>query len=135
MGEEFCFMLDKIKSFSLLEPVFFFFFWNLIYGKRWLVSYSYLQTVSGKSPLPWLRYKNSASPCCIDLTSMNSPRSFQNYSVVETGLSDFHRIFVNVLKTTFQRLPPKIKNYSDDSNFVNNEPSKAKKCLLKKKIR
>ena len=26
MGEEFCFMLDKIKSFSLLEPVFFFSF-------------------------------------------------------------------------------------------------------------
>ena len=65
------------------------------------------------------RYKNSTSPSCIDLTSTNSHLSFQNSSVVETSLSEFHRIFGNVLKTTFQRLPPKIKNYSDYSNFVN----------------
>ena len=65
------------------------------------------------------RYKNSTSPSCIDLTSTNSHLSFQNSSVAETSLSDFHRIFANVLKTTFQRLLPKIKNYSDYSNFVN----------------
>ena len=54
----------------------------------------------------------------IFLTS--SPKSFQNSSVVETGLSDFHRMIVTVMKTSFQRLPPKIRNYSDYSNYDNN---------------
>ena len=62
-------------------------------------------------------YKNPANPSCIDLILTNSPRSFQNSNVVETGLSDFHRMIVTVLKTTFQRLPPKIRNYRDYSNF------------------
>ena len=54
-----------------------------------------------------------------DLISTNSPCSFQNSSVVETSLSDFHRMIVAVLKTTFQRFPPKIRNYRDYSNFDN----------------
>ena len=58
-------------------------------------------------------YKNPANPSCIDLILKNSPRSFQNSNVVETGLSDFHRMIVTVLKTTFQRLSPKIRNYRD----------------------
>ena len=54
----------------------------------------------------------------IFLTS--SPKSFQNSSVVETGLSDFHRMIVTVMKTSFQRLPPKIMHYRDYSNYDNN---------------
>ena len=61
-------------------------------------------------------YKNPANPNCIDLILTNSPRSFQYSTVIETGLPDFHRIIVTALKTTFQRLPPKI-NYRDYSNF------------------
>ena len=64
-------------------------------------------------------YNNPANPSYIDLILTNSLRSFQNSSVVETGLSDFHRIIVTVLETTFQRLPPKIRNYSSYSNFDN----------------
>ena len=37
------------KSLNLLELIFFF-FWKLIHGKRWLVSYSYLPTESEKLP-------------------------------------------------------------------------------------
>ena len=62
-------------------------------------------------------YKNPANPSCINLILKNSPRSFQNSNVVETGLSDFHRMIVTILKTTFQRLPPKIRNYRNYSNF------------------
>ena len=64
-------------------------------------------------------YNNPANPSYIDLILTNSLRSFLSSSVVETGLSDFHRIIVTVLKTTFQRLPPKIRNYSSYSNFDN----------------
>ena len=62
-------------------------------------------------------YKNPANPSCIDLILTNSLRSFQNSNVVGTGLSDFLRLIVTILKTTFQRLPSKIKNYRDYSNF------------------
>ena len=64
-------------------------------------------------------YKNPGNPSCIDLILTNSPRSFQNSSLVKTGLSHFHRMIVAVLKMIFQRLPPKIKNYRDYSNFDN----------------
>ena len=49
---------------------------------------------------------NSKSPenhSCIDLFLTNSRNSFQNSGVVEAGLSDFHRIIVTVMKTSFQR--------------------------------
>ena len=62
-------------------------------------------------------YKNPANPNCIDLNLMNSPRSFQNSSVVETSLPGFHRMIITVLKTIFLRLPLKIRNYRDYSKF------------------
>ena len=51
----------------------------------------------------------------------NKPRSFQNSSVLETGLSDFHLLTFSVLKTTYRKRPPKVivyrdyKKYSPDS--------------------
>ena len=65
-------------------------------------------------------YKNPENPSCIDLFLMNFPNSFQNFGVVETGLSDFHRMIVTVMKTSFQRLLPKIMHYRDYSNYDNN---------------
>ena len=65
-------------------------------------------------------YKNPENPSCIDLFLTNSPNSFQNSGVVETGLSDFHRMIVTVMKTSFQRLPPKIRRYRDYSNYDRN---------------
>ena len=43
-------------------------------------------------------YKNPENPSCIDLFLTNFPNSFQNSSVVETGLFDFHRMIVTVMK-------------------------------------
>ena len=51
--------------------------------------------------------KNPENPSCIDLFSTNSPNNFQNFSVVDTGLLDFHRMIVTDMETTFQRLLPK----------------------------
>ena len=64
-------------------------------------------------------FKNPENPSCIDLILTNSPYSFQNSCVIETGLSDFHKMTVSVMKTTFQKLKPKIVNYSDYSGFSN----------------
>ena len=53
-------------------------------------------------------YKNYQNPSCTDLIMTNKPNSFQNTNVIETGLSDFHKLTVSVFKTLFKRLPPKI---------------------------
>ena len=43
-------------------------------------------------------FKNPENPTCIDLILTNSPSSFQDSTVVETGLSDFHKMCVAVMK-------------------------------------
>ena len=45
--------------------------------------------------------KNPESPSCTDLILTNNLYSFQNSWVIETGLSDFHKMIVSVMKTTF----------------------------------
>ena len=51
-------------------------------------------------------FKNPDNPSCIDLFLTNSYRSFQNTTAVATGLSDFHKMAVTVMKTTFPKAPP-----------------------------
>ena len=62
-------------------------------------------------------YKNPNNPSSIDLILTNNPRSFQNSYVIETGLSDFHRIVVTAMKTSFERLKPRVINYGDYKSF------------------
>ena len=66
-------------------------------------------------------FKNPKNPTCIDLILTKSPRSFQNSNVFETGLSDFYKLTITVLKQYFPKLKPKIVNYRDYQNFQNNE--------------
>ena len=44
----------------------------------------------------------------MDLILTNCPHSFQNSCVIETGLSDFHKMVVTVMKTTYRKLEPRI---------------------------
>ena len=53
-------------------------------------------------------FKNPEKPSCIDLILTNTHKSFQSTYVIETGLSDFHRMTVSVLKMYFRKLPPRI---------------------------
>ena len=62
-------------------------------------------------------YKNPENPSCIDLFLTNCPRSFQNTCLYETGLSDFHKLVVTILRTSFEPLPPKIIKYRNYKNF------------------
>ena len=64
-------------------------------------------------------FKNPEKPSCIDLILPNRPKSFQSTCVIETGLSDFHRVIVAVLKMHFRKLPPRIISYRDFSNHHN----------------
>ncbi len=53
----------------------------------------------------------------IDVMLTNKPRCFQNTSVVETGLSDYHGLVLTVMKTHIPRLKPKILKYRSYKNF------------------
>ena len=64
-------------------------------------------------------FKNPENPSCIDLILTNKPRSFQSTCVIETGLSDFHRMTASVLKSHFCKLPPKIVTDKDFKRFEN----------------
>ena len=59
----------------------------------------------------------SENPRCIDLILTNRYRTFQNTTTVETGLSDFHKMVLTVLKTTYQKAGPTVVNYRDYKNF------------------
>ena len=43
-------------------------------------------------------FKNPNKPSCIDLIITNRPNSFRNSMVIETGLSDFHKMCITVMK-------------------------------------
>ena len=63
--------------------------------------------------------KNPSKSTCINFILQNCPRIFQNTNAIEPGLSDFHKIMVTILKTTFCKLKPKIINYRKYKIFSN----------------
>ena len=62
-------------------------------------------------------YKNPNNPSCIDLFLTNCARSFHNTCVFETGLSDFHKLVVTLLRSKVESLPPKIISYRTYKQF------------------
>ena len=64
-------------------------------------------------------FKNINSPSCIDLILTNKSLCFQNTTVIETGLSDFHKLTLTVMKSSFQKQLPKILNYRNYKRFDN----------------
>ena len=65
--------------------------------------------------------KNPENPSCINLILTNNPNSFQNSGVIESDLSDFHKMTVTVMKTTFEKLKPNIIHYRDYRKFSNDK--------------
>ena len=66
-------------------------------------------------------YKNPNKPSCIDFILANKPRSFQHSCVIETGLSDFHKMTVTAMKTFFEKLQPRVVYYRDYKHFENDK--------------
>ena len=66
-------------------------------------------------------FKNLDSPSSIDMILTNKYRSFCNSCSIETGLSDFDRMTLTVLKTSLQILGPKFFHYRDYKNFSNED--------------
>ena len=64
-------------------------------------------------------FKNPDNPSCIDLFLTNRPRSFQNTFTIETGISDFHKMVITVMKVFYKKQKPKIIQYRSYKNFDN----------------
>ena len=63
--------------------------------------------------------QNPTNPSCVDLILINRPRSFQNSCTFETGLSDFLKMTLTVLKSSFAKQKPRILNYRNYKFFNN----------------
>ena len=62
------------------------------------------------------RFKNIDKSSSIYLFLTNSSKCFEDYLTVETGLSDFNKLVVAIMKTKHQRFPVKIVKYRDYKN-------------------
>ena len=64
-------------------------------------------------------FKNPENLTCIDLILTNKPLSFKNTYVIETGLSDFHKKIVAVMKIDFPKMKPQVVSYWKYKDFHN----------------
>ena len=70
-------------------------------------------------------FKNPENPSCIYLLLTNKPLSFQTTTVIETGLYDFRKMIVAVMKMHFLKMKHRViryrkyKTFNNDA-FVNN---------------
>ena len=62
-------------------------------------------------------FKNPSKPSCVDLIITNRPKSFQNSVTVETGLSDFYKMTLTVMKVFYKKkYIVRYRNYKHFSN-------------------
>ena len=66
-------------------------------------------------------YKNPDKPLCIDLILSNRSKSFHSPHIVETGISDFHKMIVSVMKIFFKKQKPNVIYYRDSKKFFNDQ--------------
>ena len=64
-------------------------------------------------------FNNPENPKYIDLILANMPLSFKNTHVIETRLSDFHKMIVAVMKMHFPKMKSQVINYRAYKNFHN----------------
>ena len=64
-------------------------------------------------------FKSPEKPTTIDHILTNHPWCFQHSDVYETGLSDFHRLILTVLRVYHSKQNPKIIQYGVYKSFTN----------------
>ena len=64
-------------------------------------------------------FKNLDKAFCIDLILTNCSKSFQDSRVLETGLSDFYKLVVTAMETSYKKSQPKIITYHSYKYFKN----------------
>ena len=62
-------------------------------------------------------FKSEKNPSCMDLILTNRPHSFQNSTVLETGLSDFHMLTAVIMKTSFRKKNAQVIRYRNYKHY------------------
>ena len=65
-------------------------------------------------------FKSINNPTCVDLLISNKEKCFKSATTIDTGLSDFHKMVLVVLKKKFERAKPKVISYRDYRHFDGN---------------
>ena len=65
----------------------------------------------------WRPYANFDEVRRSSLIIKNQKSCFQNTIGVSAGLSDFRKLVITSIKTTFSKCPPKVKTYRDMKSF------------------
>ena len=64
-------------------------------------------------------FENPINRTCIDLIITNRQKSFQESEVIKTGLSDFHKMSLKVMKVFYNKEKPKVIQYRKYKGFSN----------------
>ena len=62
-------------------------------------------------------FKSFGKTSFIDLFLTNNSKCSEDFLTLETGLSDFHKLVVNLMKMKHERYPPRIIKYRDYKKF------------------
>ena len=62
-------------------------------------------------------FKSLENPSCIDLFLTNRPKCFLSTTTIETGISDFHKMVITVLKIFYKKQKPKVILFRSYKNF------------------
>ena len=65
-------------------------------------------------------YKNAINSSTIDVILTNKPRRFLSSMAIETGLSDYHKMVLTVIKSYCKKIEPIITTYRDYKHFDDN---------------
>ena len=80
-------------------------------------------------------YEKPDKPTCIDFILSNSPRNFFKTNTIFTEFSDFHKLVLSVLKTTFAKSKSKeivyrkFKNFSEENLIQELRINLTKDCV------
>ena len=75
-------------------------------------------------------FKSMNNPTCVDLLISNKEKCFKSATTIDTGLSDFHKTVLLVLKKKFEKAKPKVISYRDYRHFHVNSFS----CTLRSEL-
>ena len=74
-------------------------------------TFSLKNIIKGKT---WFKTLEETS---IDVLLTNIPRSFQKTNILETGLSDYHKMILSIFRSYFAKIPSKLIEYRNYKKF------------------
>ena len=66
-------------------------------------------------------FKKPDKPSCIKVILANKSKSFQTSQIIETGISDFHKMVMTVSKVYFKKKGASVIQYRSYKNFSNDK--------------